>query len=53
MAIPHKTNGRPTVVVTGMGVLTSLGMGKAENWDKLVQGCSGIHRIRRFPNEGL
>jgi 3-oxoacyl-[acyl-carrier-protein] synthase II len=34
-------------------VLTSLGAGKAENWAKLVQGCSGIRRIRRFPNEGL
>ena len=53
MATPRKTNGRPTVVVTGMGVLTSLGRGKAENWDKLVQGRSGIRRIKRFPNEGL
>jgi 3-oxoacyl-[acyl-carrier-protein] synthase II len=47
------TNGRPIVVVTGMGVITSLGMGKEDNWAKLVQGQSGIHRITRFSNEGL
>jgi 3-oxoacyl-[acyl-carrier-protein] synthase II len=41
--------GRPLVVVTGMGVLTGLGQGQAENWRKLVDGVSGIHRITRFP----
>jgi 3-oxoacyl-[acyl-carrier-protein] synthase II len=46
-------NGRPVVVVTGMGVITSLGAGKTENWAKLTAGESGIHRITRFPNEGL
>src|SRR6516165_11660400 len=46
-------NARPIVVVTGMGVITSLGAGKAENWAKLTEGRSGIHRINRFPNEGL
>jgi 3-oxoacyl-[acyl-carrier-protein] synthase II len=44
---------RPVVVVTGMGVLTSLGRGKAENWRNLVAGVSGIHRISRFPVVGL
>ena len=28
-------HGRPVVVVTGMGVITSLGAGKADNWAKL------------------
>jgi 3-oxoacyl-[acyl-carrier-protein] synthase II len=46
-------NGRPIVVVTGMGVMTSLGMGKEDNWAKLVAGQSGIHRITRFSNAGL
>jgi 3-oxoacyl-[acyl-carrier-protein] synthase II len=46
-------NGRPIVVVTGMGVITSLGAGKTENWAKLSAGQSGIHRITRFANEGL
>jgi 3-oxoacyl-[acyl-carrier-protein] synthase II len=53
MASSRSKNGRPTVVVTGMGVITSLGAGKAENWAKLMEGRSGVHRISRFPNEGL
>ena len=45
--------GRPIVVVTGMGVVTSLGVGTADNWRKLTAGESGIHAITRFPTEGL
>ena len=45
--------GRPIVVVTGMGVLTSLGQGQADNWKALTSGISGIKRISRFPIEGL
>jgi len=30
--------GRPIVVVTGMGVVTSLGAGKTDNWTKLTAG---------------
>jgi 3-oxoacyl-[acyl-carrier-protein] synthase II len=45
--------GRPIVVVTGMGVATSLGAGKAENWAKLTAGESGIHTISRFATDGL
>ena len=41
------------MVVTGIGVVTSLGAGKAENWAALTAGKSGIHRITRFPTEGL
>jgi len=44
---------RPVVVVTGMGVVTSLGAGKAENWASLTAGRSGITAIKRFPTEGL
>ena len=53
MASSRDKNGRPIVVVTGMGVITSLGAGKADNWAKLTAGESGIHRITRFANEGL
>ena len=47
------SRGRPVVVVTGTGVVTSLGAGKAENWRALTAGQSGIHRITRFPIGGL
>jgi 3-oxoacyl-[acyl-carrier-protein] synthase II len=45
--------GRPIVVITGMGVLTSLGQGQADNWNAITHGVSGIKRITRFPTEGL
>jgi len=45
--------GRPIVVVTGMGVVTSLGSGKSDNWTKLTAGESGIRTITRFPTDGL
>jgi 3-oxoacyl-[acyl-carrier-protein] synthase II len=45
--------GRPIVVVTGMGVVTSLGSGKADNWARLCAGESGIRTITRFPTDGL
>ncbi len=45
--------GRPIVVVTGMGVVTSLGAGKIDNWAKLTAGESGIRTLTRFPTEGL
>ncbi len=41
------------IAVTGIGILTSLGEGKAENWRRLSAGESGIHRLTRFPIEGL
>ncbi|MDQ2803597.1 MAG: beta-ketoacyl-ACP synthase [Pseudomonadota bacterium] len=47
------SQGRPVVVVTGMGVLTSLGEGISDNWAKLTAGQSGISRIGRFPVDGL
>jgi 3-oxoacyl-[acyl-carrier-protein] synthase II len=45
--------GRPIVVVTGMGIVTSLGAGKTDNWAKLTAGESGIRTITRFPIDGL
>jgi 3-oxoacyl-[acyl-carrier-protein] synthase II len=53
MTAPRDKFGRPIVVVTGMGIMTSLGAGKADNWAKLVAGESGIRTITRFPIEGL
>ena len=53
MTATHDKFGRPIVVVTGMGVVTSLGAGKADNWKKLTAGESGIRTISRFPTDGL
>jgi 3-oxoacyl-[acyl-carrier-protein] synthase II len=53
MAMDTDQFGRPIVVVTGMGVLTSLGQGKADNWKALTSGASGIRRISRFPVDGM
>jgi 3-oxoacyl-[acyl-carrier-protein] synthase II len=36
-----------------MGVVTSLGAGKADNWGKLTSGESGIRTITRFPTDSL
>lgn len=53
MAADKDKMGRPVVVVTGLGVVTSLGAGKSDNWAKLTGGESGIKTITRFPTEGL
>jgi 3-oxoacyl-[acyl-carrier-protein] synthase II len=53
MASMQDKKGRPVVVVTGMGVVTSLGAGKDENWTKLTAGESGIRTISRFSIAGL
>ena len=47
----HK--GRPLVVVTGIGIVTSVGEGKEDNWKNLTAGVSGVRKISRFPTEGL
>ena len=44
---------RAPVAITGIGVLTSLGEGREENWRALAAGRSGIHRIGRFSVEGM
>jgi 3-oxoacyl-[acyl-carrier-protein] synthase II len=45
--------GRPVVAVTGVGLVTPLGLGVAESWGGLLAGRSGIRRITRFPVDHL
>jgi 3-oxoacyl-[acyl-carrier-protein] synthase II len=45
--------GRPVVAVTGIGVITSLGVGRKDNWEALTSGRSGIREISRFPIDHL
>jgi len=44
---------RPKVAVTGIGVVTPLAWGVADNWAALTAGRSGIRRIHRFPLDRL
>jgi 3-oxoacyl-[acyl-carrier-protein] synthase II len=50
---PNGTTVGAPVAVTGIGVVTSLGIGIADNWRKLTAGQSGIRRISRFPTDAL
>ena len=57
MTAPRDKFGRPIVVVTGMGVITSLGAGKTDNWTKLPRanpafGPSPAFRSRSEDHDG-
>jgi len=40
------------IVVTGLGVVTSLGIGKTKFWDNLIKGKSGISKVESFDTKG-
>ncbi len=40
------------VVITGMGVISSLGIGREAFWESLVQGRNGISTVTRFDASG-
>ena len=48
MTGPATGHERRRVVVTGLGLVTSLGIGWRENWDAAVAGRSGAGPIERF-----
>jgi 3-oxoacyl-[acyl-carrier-protein] synthase II len=52
MASSQNRAGAP-IAVTGIGIITSLGIGKADNWKRLTAGDSGVRKITRFPTEAL
>ena len=41
------------VVITGVGLLTSLGMNAKSSWDGILAGKSGVKNITHFDTEGL
>jgi 3-oxoacyl-[acyl-carrier-protein] synthase II len=45
--------GKDKVVITGMNIISALGLNIAETWDNMVRGKSGVQRITLFDPEGL
>lgn len=43
-----RSDGRPRVVITGMGAISPLGLSKDAFWEGLVNGRNGIVRITQF-----
>jgi 3-oxoacyl-[acyl-carrier-protein] synthase II len=41
------------VVITGIGLVSSVGIGTSENWKALLAGTSGVARITRFDVSGF
>jgi 3-oxoacyl-[acyl-carrier-protein] synthase II len=42
-----------TVVVTGVGVVSPLAVGREESWERLLSGCTGVRTIERFDTTGF
>lgn len=41
------------VVVTGLGLISPLGIGIKENWDNLMKGVSGVREVTSFDTTGF
>jgi len=45
---PGSLKNMPAVVVTGIGMVTSVGIGREQFWSSLIAGRSGFGRVRSF-----
>ena len=43
----------PRIVVTGMGIVSPVGMNVAESWDNIKNGRTGIDWIQRFNTDHI
>ncbi|PJF41411.1 MAG: beta-ketoacyl-[acyl-carrier-protein] synthase II [Phototrophicales bacterium] len=48
MVATHRPNGYPRVAITGMSVISPVGIGLETFWSALINGTSGIRRIQAF-----
>ena len=46
--MPNSDDGSCRVVITGVGIVSPIGIGKSDFWNSLVSGRSGIRRISTF-----
>src|SRR5439155_25121604 len=53
MMAEHSPGGAAHVVVTGLGVISAVGVGVPENWRRLLAGEGGVERISRFDATGF
>ena len=44
---------RRRVFITGIGIISPVGLTRETTWDNLVNGVSGIDQIRSFDPDGL
>ncbi len=47
-----RDNMKRRVVITGLGIISPIGIGKTDFWNSLLEGKSGITHIIRFDTEG-
>lgn len=43
---------KSVVVVTGVGCVTPLAVGRDASWERLIAGCGGVSAIEKFDTEG-
>ena len=46
-------SGNPSVVITGIGVVSPFGVGRERFWDHVSRGCSGTRAITEFDASGF